>query len=705
LEAGSRIKGLVLTEQSTAVFDGKADPISIPMFLQACFGALIGVIAAMAIAHAVFPPDGPATSVPPGLLPEVLPKVRLEPREKGFYLLSLLLGPLGGILATGRLVRSRVFYVVLGFVLLATIPLDTAFARRTLQGHLSAWIGLAAVLILAIGFGAILRAAEPDGRSRLLSGERVGLRLRSLWIYSGLLAALTLIVVPSSFEAVAVNIGLQYHPVSFIIGPSLYFLGHGLLPGIDYYAQYGIGLGWVFSFFPGDTDQGTLLHYVVLVIAAIWVFYAHLLLVLRWLYGSWFAAAIVAFLSLILLFHLAFHFVDPSSTVLRYPLLTVCAALLASWVATPENWLQLLALALAVAGALFLETETGIIAAIAVALGFVTVSPWRPAVLLRLAALGLASLALLVLLVFLVFGRGALTLHFVTGWIEPLTIYGVMGFGGGPIFWTLRDWHWLYNFVAPGSALATLAVTIRAGRDTAIDRPRTAVLVYFAASGLLMMAKFINQSSVGVWQMNALGLFVVMGWWGVAAARALPRLKRLGALPIPARAIAAVAILAPAADLAATTRDNANPSDYGLQSWLKYPALALAPFHSVTGCTNLKCLPNLPDPRDVELIRDRVAPGVPVAIVGDLYDWTYLIEAHRPPAMPFLPSDMIFTEHQLGASLKHLETAEYCFFKLGLGNVPLISNASLRAAVLPIVERDFIFDGVGFILGVWKRRH
>ena len=46
-----------------------------------------------------------------------------------------------------------------------------------------------------------------------------------------------------------------------------------------------------------------------------------------------------------------------------------------------------------------------------------------------------------------------------------------MGLGGWPIFWTLKDWNWLYNFIAPGLALATLVVAVRAGRDSASDRP------------------------------------------------------------------------------------------------------------------------------------------------------------------------------------------------------------------------------------------
>ena len=679
-----------------------AEAESLRMFLQACFGALIGVIAAMAIAHAAFPPDGPATSVPPGILSEHLASFRVEPREKSFYLLSLVLGTLGGTLATAGVLRSRVACALLGALLAASIPLNTAFARRTLQGHLPAWVGLAVAVILATGLAIALRRSAPRAHVHCavpVASDKASRR----WIYALLLVAITLIIVPSSLVTVAVHLGLQFSYVSFIVGPSLYFLGHGLLPGIDYYAQYGVGLGWVFSLFPGTNTQEVLLHYVALAVTVTWLFYAHLILILQWLYRSWLAAATVSILSLILLFHTAVHFEDPSSTVLRYPLLTVCAALLARWVAEPGNWFRLLALALAIATCLFLETETGIITAIAVTLGFVAVSPWRQAMFLWLTALGFATLCLFLLLLFIIFGRGALTLQFLEGWIEPLTIYGVAGLGAWPILWTLKYWNWLYNFVAPGMALATVAVAIRAGRDDRLDRPRTAVLVYFAVSALLMMAKFINMSLVAVWQMNALGMLVAVGWWAVVVARALPPITRFRAVPIPIRSIVASAMLTLPVALAATTSDRRNPTDYALKSWLKYPALALAPFHSTTGCTTLECVANLPDPRDVALVRDRTEPGEPVAIVGGLYDWTYLIDAHRPPAMSFLPSFATFTKRQLEASVSRVETVDYCFFVLGPDGKPSISNAELSADIMPIIERDFVFDGAGKNLGAWKR--
>lgn len=693
-----------LADDRAGTSAGLTELVSLRMLVQACFGALIGVLIAMALAQAAFPRDGPATSVPPGLLHWTLPYMRIEPREKGFYLLSLFLGPLGGVLATGRLFTARLPFVALGFALIATIPLDNAFARRTLQGHLTAWIGVIVAILLTAAFVAALRICNPSTRIlRPLASEPI--KAPSAWTYAVLIPILAIIVIPTSFVRVAANIGLHETYVSFLIGPSLYFLGHNLIPGIDYYTQYSIGEGWLFSFFLGNTTDTTLVHYVIVVIIAILLFYIHLIRTLIWLYRSWIATTVVTFLSLILLFHTTVHFIDPSATVLRYPLLTVCAALLARWVAAPRDQLRLLSLALAVAGALFLETETGIITACAVALSFIIVSPRRPATLLPIFLLGTASLGFFAFLILLVFGHGALTLQFLAGLIEPLMIYGVMGFGGWPIWWSLTEWNWLYNFVAPGLALATLGSAIRAGRDDRLDRPRTAVLVYFAVSGLLMMAKFINMSVVAVWQMNAVGLFIVMGWWGVAAMRAAPRIVRLGALPIPVRLIAMLAMLISAVALASTSSDRRNPTTYGLNSWLRYPALALAPFRSTRGCASMECVSGLPDPVDVALIRERTKPHDQVAIIGGYTDWTYLIDAHRPPAMAFLPSFAIFTDRQIQESLNHLATVKYCFIIMDPKGAPFVPNRELSAAVMPVIKRDFVPDGVGKQLAVWKRVH
>jgi hypothetical protein len=670
------------------------------LLVQGCAGALIATLIAAALARGLFPADGLPTSTPGGLLPWTLGGIRLEPREKGFYLLSLLLGPAGAFLASCRPLRDNILYFAV--LLVAAIAPANAYLKAALQGGLPAWAGLVGSLALAVIYLALLskRGTSSSEKFVAVPTEPAAHPAVSILIF-GLIA---LLVVPTSFQAVAARVGMEMHVVSFLIGPSLYFLGHGLLPGVDYYAQYGVGLGWIFSFLVGKTAEDTMVNYVVLMVVALWLFFSHLAWLLNWLYRSWLTAAAVVLLVLVLLFHNERHFFDPSSFVLRYPLLTVCAALLARWVATPRDWTRLLPLALALSLGVFIETETGVVIAISTVVSFLLVAPLGVSSLVLIAAVGASGLVFLAALTLFVFGPQALTVQFVMGLIEPLTIYGVAGFGGWPIAWTLREWNWLYNLVAPGIAIATIGIMPRIVDTGLVDKPRATLVTFFSVCGVLMAAKFINMSIVAVWQVNALSFLVVLGWWAVVAARAAPRRLEVSRQLIPARGMAITIMLVLAVALAVTSRDQRNPSVYGLRSWARYPSIIMRPFQRLDGCTEMSCVANRPNERDVALIRDRTQPGQPVAIVGDLFDWTYLINAHRPPLMTFLPSVVIFTKHQLDESWKRMATAEYWFVPKGADGKPRIDNVDLAPLVLPALEQDFVLDGVGDRLMAWKRK-
>lgn len=676
---------------------------SLRVLVQGCFGTLLGALLAMALAHPLVPLQCDQPTTVHGYFGLVrLTSLCFERAEKSFYLFSLVLGPAGAFFATRRLFPGAVGDLVLLGTLAAAIPLGNAYAGAILQGNMSAWAGFVLVGVLgSIFFCSLLyRGIEPKFEQNFAAVDQS----RSLWVYFLLLGALTLVIVPWSFEAVAARIGLEYSVASFLIGPSLYFLAHGLLPGVDYYTQYGVGLGWAFSFFLGRTVELTIVNYVMIIVVALWLFFAHLIWMLKWLYRSWFASAAVSFLVLILLFHTDRPYFDPSSFVLRYPLLTVCGACLVRWVAAPRGWIEFLSLALAVALSLFMETETGIIIGTSVALAFLLTAPRPLASLALLAAFGATCLGFFLLLLLFVFGSGILTWQFLSGLVEPMMLFGIAGLGAWPIAWTLGEWNWLYNFVAPGIALATVGILARTGRDENIERPRVALLAFFACCGSLMMAKFINMSIVAVWQMNALGFVVVLGWWAVVAARHLPRrldVQRFGAIPV--RAVISVFMLVPAVALATTSSDRRNPALYGAQSWLNYPALLLAPFQSLPNCVNMECVTDRPDQRDVALIRERTQPGEQVAIIGDLYDWTYLVDAHRPPLMTFLPSSELFTQRQIDQSWKRMMAADYWFVPRDANGEPAITGA-LSSLAMPVLQHDFVIDGIGDRLAAWKRK-
>lgn len=672
------------------------------LLVQGCAGVLIAALIAAALARTLFLPDGPAASTPGGLLSWTLSQIRLEPREKGFYLLALLFCPAGAFLASYRRFHDAAAYVGLAVLLMVAIPPVNVYLNSILQGGMPAWAGLAGSLALSVIYLVSLAKRGTDAPNKFVAAPlELAARPAAAILIFGLLA---LTIAPTSFQAVAARIGMDMHVVSFLIGPSLYFRGHGLLPGVDYYAQYGIGLGWIFSFLIGKTAEDTMITYVTLMVVALWLFFSHLIWLLNWLYRSWLAATIVVLLILALLFHTDRHFSDPSSFVLRYPLLTVCAALLARWVAAPRDWTRLLSLAFALSLAVFIETETGVVIAVSTVLSFLLVGPFEILSLVLIAAVGASSFVFLAALILFVFGAQALTVQFVMSLIEPLTIYGVAGFGAWPIGWTLRDWNWFYNLIAPGAALATIGIMPRIVGTGLVDKPRATVLTFFAACGLLMSAKFINMSIVAVWQVNALGFLVVLGWWAVVVAKAAPRRLVVSQQMFPARGMAVTIMLVLAIALASASRDRRNPSLYGLRSWAHYPSIVMRPFQHLDGCTEMTCIANRPNEQDVALIRDRTPQGKPAAIVGDLFDWTYLINAHRPPLMTFLPSAVIFTKRQLDESWKRMATADYWFVPKGTDGKPKIDNPDLAALVLPALRRDFVLDGVGDRLMAWKRK-
>jgi hypothetical protein len=273
--------------------------------------------------------------------------------------------------------------------------------------------------------------------------------------------------------------------------------------------------------------------------------------------------------------------------------------------------------------------------------------------------------------------------------------------------------------VVPSTSIATLCVVARACGAVAVDRKRAAVLAFLAASGLLLLVKYVNQSQAGVWHMSAIGPLAVLAWWCVAllkhidpaalrrrihiyerggAASARPALSFTASL----RGELALAMIALALLFVFSPSEASAPGKYGLRAWAEYPSLLKWPFQRPHGCVRMDCVANLPAPSDVALIASRTKPGEQVAIVVDLYDWTYLIDAHRPPLMFFLPSVDIFTEDQLQNSLQRLKRQRHIFTPKDANGVPFIFKTDMTQAVAPLLGTMFQKDGEGDRLIAWK---
>ena len=696
------------------------------LFAQACLGVVVGVFLAVAIARITFPADGRPATMPEGLLAWNLHNVWLKPREKGFYLLSLVLGLICSYFATYRILPGKVTGRCFGLTLIFSVPFGNLVISRTLAGA-----SFLVPAFVAIGIGGALAGlmylrGQPLSATAQCSREAPASNPKR-WPYLVILGVMTLVLVPSSFEAVAARIGLNAHPVSFVIGPALYFLGNGILPGIDYYTQYSIGYPWLFHFVMGRSGGHAVLVSVTVVIVATWLFYAHLIYMLQWLYRSWTVAAIVALIPLMLGFIYSSDYptplVGPSSSILRYPLLTICALLTGFWAETPTRTVRIVSIAAISGLSIFLEIESGIVIAVAAPMTIFLIHPWRSYIILPIFSFVAISLAVFAAIVFAVFGSAALQIEFFRRLFEGITLYGTSGFGAWPANWTLGEWNWLYHFVAPGASLATMAVIARTGNLQSFDKRRMAMLGFLAVSGLMLLAKYGNMSLAAVWQMSSIGPLSVLAWWCIVLIRHInpdlivrgsyvgfprdmpepttPRGWRQRAYPM--RGVVAAGMIILAVVFVYSPSEDRNPGRYGLRAWANFPSLLKWPFSRPKGCVKLDCVPNLPATSDVELIASRTQPGEQVAIVVDLYDWAYLLAAHRPPLMFFLPSADIFTRVQLEELLRRINNANYLFVPKGSNGQPDISLADFDNTVGPLLGTRFQEDGEGERLVAWKR--
>lgn len=673
--------------------------IAIRLLGQASIGAMFGALLALLIVKLGINhhPVTPSQELLPWVMPNVLPK----PREKAFYLLTLLLGFVFARVAVKRL--WSVPLTLLLATLLLSVPFFNALADQVFTHNISyLYLALSAALLLSV-WCAIKKTVLP---TTLLQNHLIPAASEFSWKhYSILLLLISCLILPSSVESIAAQIGMEMHVASFMIGPALYFLHPNLLPGIDYFTQYSLGMGYVFSFLLGHSAEQTMVRYVWFVLAVLWLFYAQMAYVLLRLYRSWWVAAIVTLLSLVLLFHTSRHFFDPSSSVLRYPLLGVSALLVSRWIVMPQSYLRTVLLAASLALSVFFNTETGIIFIVSTFIATAIV-PNKPLAFFRsFITLMLLTGMMLVLLLLSVYGNGILSLNFVAGIIKPLLIYGQIGFGGWLINWSLHDLNWFYNLVVPGMTLATLAIVSRIKTSHENELQRLSMLVFMATAGLLMMAKFINMSIIAVWQMNALGLFVAMGWWldVFINHRESVRIELFSrTMMLQTNKALTMLVVLSAAYLACCSNDARNVERYGMRSWLKYPALVTSPLQHLPACHRMSCVPNVPAAADVKLIQDRTQRGEQVAII-DLYDWTYLLSAKRAPLMSFLPSIDIFTQHQLAITLAKLQHAQYLFVPKDGNHHPNIDGA-LQPFILPTLNKQYVYDGEGERLIALRKR-
>ena len=691
--------------------------------IGALFGVSIGAALALATACLIFPaPTEGFATARYGVLEWVKQQGRHEEREMAFFFFTLVFGGTFGWIGASHYLGGRRPTPLALIWLAALIPGATlAIGAAMISGRLlAAAYSVLALVVLLAGIGLVRRLADvspvtpaigAEGRVGRASPDRVTI---SPLVAGAVCIAITAVfVIPVQATSIAAFIGFDMHMASFMIGPATYSFAGNLVPGMDYFTQYSVGTPWLFSFLLAPTATGTMVNAVWFIVAEILVFQLSLLFFLRWFLRSWRWALIVGLACLMLQFGTSSPLYAPSSTSARYPLLMVSVLVFVHWIRRDATWSATLLLAATLSAALFLNTECGIYTCAAAAIVAVIMGPGYLTPIVRTAALGAATLVLFLIWNVIAFGPRVLQVEYLLHMLEPLILY-TGGIGAWPIEW-LGGYHWIYNIVSPGIALASIGWVAASARlsSPAYLRTHLAALAMVALVGLFMTAKFINMSIVGLWQVNAIGLLIVGAWWMRALLQQLsgqptePARLSFGArkLTIPRGSPRAQATFGLALMLLlflCTISDPRNPSLYAIPAYRTHPTIVnyllggpeKYPCGGRTGCTATPV-----SPLDVELVDRLTKPTERVALLA-FQDWPTLIEARRASKFPFLPSAVVFTERQLEDSLRDIDLIflpRYPADTLG------IINPDMAKSLIPMLRSSFKVVAETPTLLAWRR--
>lgn len=644
---------------------------------------------------------------PPDLLPEFHGAYEDTTPQKVFYVGFFVLGLAGAYLAI-RLPGTRHLAAPWARTgVLAFIPAVAFGLHRVVQRDFnSLWLLAPAACV----FGPLLlsrngnRPARADGSDGdpAQASAIPGTHRRGRGILFDLAAWLVFAVIlwPASVGALAGQAALDMHPVCYLIGPATYFRGADLVPGRDYFSQYGIGPGFFFSYFLADGAQGTLENYIRFLLALVWVFFGTAYQILRRWFGARAWAFGTALTALLLNFCGLTPFNWPSSWVVRYPLLLVFIWLMAR--ALTRGGAGRFLLAGGCAGlAVFWNTETGLYLVAAGTAAQVLLWQGRARAgrdglsFLTAAAAGFFGVSALV------YGSAVFSRDFLEGLVKPLLLYGE-GLGGIRIDGR-PGWGYLSVVIGPVLLTATVA-WCAAGWPVTSDPTRRrslAFLLLLALVGECLLLKWVNRALVVVWNVNALPTLAVMAWWlrcwyqGMAA-----RQPTTGFRPLrtPARA-AAFGITALACVFLLGVRDFRWSFPLAGRSYARYPGLVRAAF---TGRWPGDWPAGLGEvaARDVDLIRRWTRPGERAAVVAHL-DWVYLVAARRAPKLHVVPSAWVFLDWQIERSL---EGADRIFVEVDAGGRPVLPPITFGDRLAALLDREYTVRAVGTHLALYVKR-
>lgn len=671
-------------------------------FIDSLWGACCGVALSAVIALLILQLQDPPRELPSGFLPENTVYGNELP-EKIFFLASFVLGSVGAFIATIKPIgwpRSGVANSLwfLGFIFFVSQWMRYVYGSGA--WHIwcistIVWLALPPLTGKLLNFSFTRRnagAAEnseytPTAPDQSLLGIILKIRFDIIS-----LTILALMILPSSIAIVAARIGFDPHPVAFIVGPSLFLRGENLIPGRDFFTQYGVGQGFFFSFFVGNNAQDTIENFTRLMATLTWVFYGISYVVLRLLLSSrWWAFSTVVFM-VILNFHLDRTFVDPSSWPIRYPFLFITVWLVIQAIRSNYASKHYLILGICCGLSIFWNTETGIYSLITSCFvttalnNFTSKRTW-----VQTTNVFVACAVTFLWLSWLAYGIDIFSSTYLLGLIEPMLIFG-SGYAAVPVNWN-PGWGYLYNLTGPILCISTIGWVLAETTFDPKSRERDSLIGIFtlAVIGLLFLLKWVNMSLDAVWHMNAYPTIIVASWWLRKWFFEFTTNKVWSIKFLIAFSIICCSIL-----FLMVVNDPRNRSAYAGKAFLLYPSLlkrAIVKPDRYQWPTAQSVISQ----EDVELIIELTGPRERVAIIHPT-DWAYLIQARRAPRFHFLPSTSTFLGKHLERSLAD---APYIFIKRALLQGDMIKSHS--DYIRPLLRDHYELHRQGIDLVVYKR--
>lgn len=527
-----------------------------------------------------------------------------------------------------------------------------------------------------------------------------------------LVAIILWVLLPTSLGSVANRIGIDHHPISFFIGPALYSFGKHLIPNVDYFTQYGTGIGAVFFYFLHDAPFGTYKAVVLFTVAGTGFFLVSFYILARWLLDSRAWGFFLTVTALIMNFYGPRPMRAPSGWPIRYPLLglfVLCFLIHCRTASGPFKHATCLLLAVIAGLSLFWSTEIGtyMILVGSFCLWFAAHNRW-PA-LLTATGFVAASIAVFIGISVIMVGPGVLTNAFLAGMWRPATLYGG-GFGAVTANW-LSPPEFLFNVLVPICLVATVVWAISSSdiREANTGQEKQHILLMVALLGLLQLVKYWNMALAAVWFSNGYFPLLILAFWLKAGIKKVAGSSALdGSIKIFARRRLPFIPLAIAVFYIIAFDDPRYPFRYGINMYKRYPSGVVSFVARLDSHQTLQPEQPFPDvginDSDVALIDERVPAG-DRAYVYSTRDWAYLLKAKRAPGFPFIPSTVTPLKDQ-GDRWPPLAKAEYLFVDVGRhiwGDLPGENNDELASFLNRAIEEDFVLDGVGKDLKAYRR--